>query len=804
MSTPVTIPKEVPQNSALSYDFLRSEGIKTIQQLAGDSWTDHNTHDPGITILEQLCYTITDLAYRLDYDIQDLLGNNLEAYNEMYSPATILTNSAITWSDLRKVVIDIKGVKNAWIEKVIPEDDTVLTPKGLYKVIVEKDDLVEATSNLRQIVKQRLLACRSLCEDFEEIDVFDKQKIQIGGTIEVSAQSDDISRLVADLLFKIQSYLSPAIRFYTLQELLHKNKRIDEIFDGPVLEHGFIDDDELAKHDRKLEIHASDLIKEMMDVKGVVTVQELLIQSGVSDGKNWVFYLDNTKTPTLDVKATLQNLQFRIQGLTITINTEQVLHHYNNKLTSLITKRVLRPTEKDRLISIGKDRNIATYYSLQNQFPVNYGIGESGLPDSTNDLRKAQTKQLIAYLTLFDQLLANNFAQVSNFHKLVAFGDNNNTTYATQSLVDIVPGLQDILVSKEQYETYLNTSNSLMQEDLQRKNKFLNHLLARFGETFSTAALGEHQEGNQIANNAQKLIEDKKRFLQQYPEISAYRGKGFDYGKSYTKDENCSGLEKRIALKLGIEDTEQFLMVEHLLLRPQSQDKHSLETYYQQGEITGLEVVDTQTNTKCMVTQHNLVVGEQIRIVQNETYAGIYTVQHVNEESFEIDTPFRTEGINNTANWQRIQPDVRHHLFSEPITLFEASPNTGHTICTAVHELQAGDTITIVGAHEYDGIHTVTNTTASGFEIGVAFDQEYTSGRYMRSEEKDLYSLQLSFVFPKGKGRYKDPVFQNFVENTVREETPVHLMPYIHWFDDQEMEDFTIAHKDFMASKQQQ
>ncbi len=799
MSTSVTIPKEVPQNSALSYDFLRSEGIKTIQQLAGDSWTDHNTHDPGITILEQLCYTITDLAYRLDYDIQDLLGNNYEAYNELYSPATILTNNAVTWSDLRKVVIDIKGVKNAWTEKLLPENDSQLTPKGLYKVIVEKDDLVEVGSNLRQTIKQRLLACRSLCEDFEEINVFDKQKIQLGGTIEISDQSDYIPMLVADLLFRIQSHLSPAIRFYTMQELLNKGKRIDEIFDGPVLEHGFIDDDELAEHGRRLEIHASDLIKEMMDVNGVVTVQELLIQSGISDGKNWVFYLDSTKTPTLDVKATLQNLQFRIQGLKTAINTEQVLKHYHLKVASMVTKRGLRPTEKDRLLAIGKDRNIASYDSLQNQFPVNYGIGTTGLPDSTNDLRKAQAKQLVAYLTLFDQLLANNFAQVADFHKLVGFSSNADTSYSTQSLVGVVPGLEDVLASNEQYETYLNTSITSTQEDLQRKNKFLNHLLARFGEVFSTAALGEHKE----ENHTQKLIEDKIRFLQQYPEISANRGKGFDYSKSYTTNENCSGLEKRIALKLGIEDIEQFLMVEHLLLRPQSKDKHSLETYYQLGEITGFEAAETETSTRCIVVEHNLVEGEKIRIVQNETYTGIYTVQKVSATSFEIDTPFQEEGTNNAARWQRTEPDVRHHLFSEPIALFEASPNTGHTICTAIHELQAGDAITIVGANEYDGTHTITDTTESGFEIAVAFDQEYTSGRYIQSQDEDLYSLQLSFVFPKGKGRYKDPVFQNFVENTIREETPVHLMPYIHWFDAQEMEAFTTAHKDFMTIIQQ-
>lgn len=36
-------------------------------------WTDYNIHDPGITILEALCYALTDIAYRAGWDINDLL-----------------------------------------------------------------------------------------------------------------------------------------------------------------------------------------------------------------------------------------------------------------------------------------------------------------------------------------------------------------------------------------------------------------------------------------------------------------------------------------------------------------------------------------------------------------------------------------------------------------------------------------------------------------------------------------------------------------------------------------------------------
>ena len=45
------------------YEKLHLEGIDHIQKLSGKQWTDYNFHDPGITILEQICYALTDLGY---------------------------------------------------------------------------------------------------------------------------------------------------------------------------------------------------------------------------------------------------------------------------------------------------------------------------------------------------------------------------------------------------------------------------------------------------------------------------------------------------------------------------------------------------------------------------------------------------------------------------------------------------------------------------------------------------------------------------------------------------------------------
>ena len=70
---PVTIPKQPVLKPACDYYRLRREGIGFIEKMGSRLWTDYNTHDPGITILEAFCYALTDLAYRSEWDIKDLL-----------------------------------------------------------------------------------------------------------------------------------------------------------------------------------------------------------------------------------------------------------------------------------------------------------------------------------------------------------------------------------------------------------------------------------------------------------------------------------------------------------------------------------------------------------------------------------------------------------------------------------------------------------------------------------------------------------------------------------------------------------
>jgi hypothetical protein len=603
----------------MDYTFLRQEGISYLQKMAkaGMLWTDFNAHDPGITILEQLCYAITDLGYRTAFELPDLLANDGEdPYEGLYSPAQILTSHPVTLTDLRKLVLDVEGVKNVWIEKVKepdiqlhynaqknelslqdnpPETEPVYL-KGLYRVLIEKSVMdIDGTVVEKKVIR-RLHANRNLCEDFEEIRVLETQKIRIKARVEIGPV-DDAEEVLMRIYEKISDYISPSAHFTTLNQMREKGKSIDEIFEGPILEQGFLDPEALQRLTRRTTINTSDLIHEIMDVTGVRAVNYIKVSSGmgpsekVSSGdmtEAWSFKVDENYAPRLDIANSVILLER--EQLTVAVDELKDLETYKEHLENLTHFKKLALKDRDLVPPIGHDRKVGSYYSIQQQFPASYGIGTTGLPASASPQRKAQAKQLKAYLMFFDQLLANYFSQLAHVRDLFSFHKEDNRTYFSQSIEDPSLGLEDIRCSdpvahqvKLQQITenpHAKTPRTEAKSDTCRRNRFLNHLLARFTEQFTdySLILYDIMPKYDIMPEAdisvpEKLALDKRTFLQNYPRISCARGTAFNYLEPRDTD-NISGLEERIRLKLGLVQShgETFYLIEHILLRPMEDD----------------------------------------------------------------------------------------------------------------------------------------------------------------------------------------------------------------------------------------
>ncbi len=584
----------------MDFTALRTQGISLLEQMNGGVWTDFNVHDPGITILEILCYVLTDLAYRTGYSVPDLLASAGDAaVKSLYTAPEILTTNPVTVTDLRKVALDVAGVKNAWVEpaqssadfyyhagkqeiSLAPDPPTTeppakvaVTMKGLYQVLIETSDLAGIDgSEVRRNVALHLHKNRPLCEDFVDIQVLEPQLVQVQMALEIGPIEDPVD-LLAQVLEAIEEQLSPMIPFARADELLSSGQAMEDVLEGPRLQRGIVTDDALRSGDRRTSLNSSDVIHAVMDVQGVRAVRSLSLSSG-GKTEEWSLPLDPQKVPRLDVASSTIHLER--EGIAAATDFAAAAAAYQARLSLKYQIDLSSYDEGIFAVPTGRDRGLALYYSLQHHLPPTYAVGDAGLPESASDDRKARAKQLKGYLMLFDQLLANEFAQLAHAGELLSFQGDGTRTYYSRVIQDDTLSLDDIRATDlATHQARVDAITEDQQASLLRKNRFLNHLLARFSEQMTDYSLILPQAlPSEETSAAAKLVRDKQAFLRSYPRISGARGSGMNYLDASGPD-NRSGLEQRISLRLGLLQEEQPLLVEHILLRPMEGDDQQVE-----------------------------------------------------------------------------------------------------------------------------------------------------------------------------------------------------------------------------------
>jgi hypothetical protein len=300
-----------------------------------------------------------------------------------------------------------------------------------------------------------------------------------------------------------------------------------------------------------------------MDVEGVRMVKYLVF---INDKIEVPWVLDlNDKVPLLDHTNTKLTLERNQLPINVAV-TEQLLPQ--------AAKQTIAVSALEPILPTGRDRHVGRYHSIQHQFPANYGVGAVGLPATASENRLAQARQLKAYLLFFDQIMANNFNQLAHVKDLFGFDDTRLSTYFMDFIDDESLELEPLWVTKKaddrKNKLQKQLENPKSDDNLRRKNRFLDHLLARFAEPFTDYSRFQQDELSSLA----ELAQDKVAILRQYPEISAGRGTAFNITQVWNEN-NRAGLEQRLRLKLlGVNAPEELFLIEHILLRPIDSDKN--------------------------------------------------------------------------------------------------------------------------------------------------------------------------------------------------------------------------------------
>jgi uncharacterized protein YegP (UPF0339 family) len=941
---------------AADYNFLRSEGLKYIEALAHGGWTDYNTHDPGITILEVLCYAITELAYRNNFDIKDLLADSkgdIGGQQPFFTPREILTNEPYTLLDYRKLLIDLKGVANAWLYPAVNsvkstrpglygQTEVPLYPdckndrltyaqthhepidlRGLYHVRLDLDstdafgDLnsssldftiysnelrgariecilprynevditwletyyseppiqVSATpveadafgrlqrwtillvyeknadittfqydvqpslrlpvANFEQLLQQELEqlvtqqqimelfyyktklirsivqnawetlhAHRNLCEDWWTVDTIRNTPIGICADVEIRPEID-IERVYAEIMVAIEQYLNPPVRFYSLKELREKDIAIEDIFEGPKLNNGFLLSNEVEAAELRAHIYVSDLINIIMDIDGVIAIKNILLTAyddsgnAVLPSQKWCLHIDPDHKPVLDIERS--KLVFFKQNLPYRVNAAEAMDTILY-LRGAVQGHKIIGAEQDIALPTGRHYELGNYSSVQHDLPQTYGVGRAGLPETVSTERKAQAKQLKAYLLFYDQLLAGFFSQLQHARDLLGLDTDIRQSYFQQFLHDWkddpengIHNIQPIYANGSFLAQVLeapipgepaditSARRQLIETDAtlyERRNRFLDHLIARFAETFNDYVLTLYASKKAI--DQQELIQDKIRFIKDYPRSSARRGTAYNILGTLWDTDNISGLENRLARLSGIDNPDRRSLFCYPMPEIVNEGTEASPQY--------TFVITDKDGNPYLKPVTPVAFFEQAERLLNEVY-----------ENMLVHTQYT---IKNEAG--------EFHVF--------LSGSSGSIIATGVEaytdqEGASGFINTVIKnmapACDEEGMHLIEHFLLRPYFFPPALPPETPEEVYRLLQvclpddclfcgEEDPYSFRVTIVLPYWPQRFRDSNFRRFFEMLARREAPAHVHVKVCWISFTDMYKLEAAYQEWL------
>lgn len=561
-----------PLPDALDFDALKRQGIEQLKVLVGKVWSNYNDSDPGVTILEQLCYALTELGYCAQFPIEDVLtgrDGKIHYHDQFFEPQHILTCSPVTVDDYRRLVHDrVAEIRVIYIDaECVPDSadssaQTVATGRYRCHIGLKQRDS-RSDEQVIDRVHVLLNQHRNLAEFFMRPVMLKTREIRLAGRVCLT-RSADAGTVYGQILQVLQNYAAPSAMQSGYGELAAAGFFADQIFNGPELQHGWICGEE-ALRNKCRRVSLFELSSLIMGIDGVSHVESL---SFSDENDETEIGIDEAEIPEILLSV---DFQLTRNNLPVAPAANQPMQQYlSERAAAHQSAGVGAGVDLHLELPCGKYRNIEQYYSVQNTFPDIYGIGYNSLQSDAASYRVASSRQLKGYLMVYDQLLANQFSQLAHIGDLYSFHPGHATrkdaeqglehkpfavTYYCQSLYD-VPDAKPLLrgndafayrfdadsadrqatreawdkFRKFQFNEYIYGLRSGVESESEatdRRDRMLTHLMARHGDK-----AGDYDDmiktcqwyGSELGSR----IVVKSIWLQNYRKLSYFRTKAYD------------------------------------------------------------------------------------------------------------------------------------------------------------------------------------------------------------------------------------------------------------------------------------
>ena len=594
----------------LDFSGLLRESLTVIQGLGGQQWANLNASDPGYTILEQLCYALTELGYRAGLPVPTLLaaGNAntlpLSAHG-LYSAPDLFPSAALSIADQRRMLLDrCTEIANVWFELVTPGRDanSARTPSrstsGLYRLVVLPNDANQwyASSGQPSAVSDPLIiksvqscyaSTRNLCEDVDCIDVLKPHSLVIESLRLLLEPQADPDQVLANVLYQAGLFLNPEPKRQSLQKRLASLPVGESLLAGVLPSKGFIADDQLAARPHQLDLARLGQLISAID--GVIELEDI----GFSPGS-----IPCDSGPS-DAIAIPEGFYFRLSlslesrlSTVVLLQTSGQVAYNPARVTRLLASlwRLHRQTygtraEAEMLYDLpaATGGDLASYTSLLQQFPAAYQLNGSDSNAAESSTAIAKRRQLKAYLMIFDQFMADALAQLGCLPQLFSLRSAGGQTWHARSLATVTGCDASLLIAN--YDKACESLRQRQDGGLPRQSAILNFLLSLSGQSL-TVGLSRGESPACVQFGSPAVVEAQRLLLSNLPELSRDRGLGMNYRHSIYSD-----LESRERLLRDVSTEDQFTALERrcslqALAISQLHDSDSFELVTEPGAAT--------------------------------------------------------------------------------------------------------------------------------------------------------------------------------------------------------------------------
>lgn len=769
----------------LGFDTLRALGVDWAQQASGELWTDYNLHDPGVSLLEALCYALTEDVFAARQPVPTLLGLQAQdgdaawerfglSHRERQEPCRPLSEA--DWQ--------------LWLRQQLPQArqlqmrarlDQAGHFQGLWTLSLQ--DRGDADPDQPGLLQQALKAFwnrRNLAEDLAhppqalQSRWITLQRLRIAVTGE-----RELPELLGELLQRCDDCISCRIPDKPEQDLMQARGPFS---DGPL---GRPASDEEAQwlESRHPVLHPADLARQLSGLQGLAGVEDLHLDLLPEDqaladatrlphgglqrwGMDWALRLRWPEQP-----AELEGWTVLKDGAAMRLELAPLLAEmqewrrvmYMRRAGSggaAVTQAHLKPwpgfPADEDLPPLPERRE--DHLAATDVLPALY---EQALQDAREEVPGLRA-QWTGYRALLEQGLLQVQVQREQMPRLYALDQSDTRSYWPGLPGEtLLPGIGTLLQTPL---SQLPQGAWIDDDPLERRHRLLDYQLALHGEALDHGLLQGLPCYFSPAAWSQHLLRLKRSFARRLPRLTQERHAAADYSQPLLDEpDNTPPLQERLALQLGMMAGHSRLLGRTLAALEALQSSSTQRQALDPAQLAALQpVLDSQSRARPLegptLEQRLQQLGPLLRRLGADTACLQAALSPQRFLQAGEDGPLLLLDDSGHAAWR-----------------LAAVPNReqARKLAHAVHELAC--LVQLQG----EGLHLVEPLLLRPCADARSAACPLPDG-----------GVQLYLVFSGWTARARDERFRELVQALLRREAPAHLRCAVLWLDADALREF--------------